>query len=112
MANEIEITRDGDTPFVDTGVGENVYQIPVQWLVNDIVKVRANSLEDAVKTFLKYQDDIPLGVEPDYVDGSYNIAVGNVENFKSEEEMISSLTKDIRDNYGEDLEEPYEYDDY
>ena len=49
------------------------FKIPVRWTVWDEVEIPANSLEEALKYFLKHQDEIPLGTEPEYLDGSYEL---------------------------------------
>lgn len=97
------IIFDGDVPFVDDGKGEKVFEIPVQWMVSDIVKIRANSLEEAIKMFIEHEQQIPIGLAPEYVDDSYKMSVdaevtlGNVEN----------IAQELEENYGDFLEEYY-----
>lgn len=55
----------------------NVYKIPVFWEVCDYVEVRAENLEQAYNYVVDNADDIPLGTEPEYVEGSYD--VGDIE---------------------------------
>lgn len=55
---------------------KRMYYIPVTWEVWDKVEVEANSLEEAVKYVKDNIDDIPLGTEPEYIDGSYKIEDG------------------------------------
>lgn len=57
--------------------GKNVYTIPVTWEVYDTITVRANDLLEAYHWVVKNEDTIPLGTEPEYVDGSYK--VGDIE---------------------------------
>lgn len=57
--------------------GKNVYTIPVTWEVYDTITVRANDLLEAYHWAVKNVDTIPLGTEPEYVDGSYK--VGDIE---------------------------------
>lgn len=57
--------------------GKNVYTIPVTWEVYDTITVRANDLLEAYRWVVKNEDTIPLGTEPEYVDGSYK--VGDIE---------------------------------
>ena len=50
-----------------------VYKIPVSWMVMDFVEVQADSLEEAYDYMNDNVDDVPLGDEPVYVDGSYEV---------------------------------------
>lgn len=47
------------------------YKIPVEWAVYDTVEIEADTLEEAIKKFDETIDYIPLGTEPEYIDGSY-----------------------------------------
>jgi len=49
------------------------FLIPVSWEVQDFVRVQADSLEEAVEYLTEHSDEVPLGTEPEYVDGSYKI---------------------------------------
>lgn len=53
--------------------GKNEYEIPVDWQVSDVVKVKANSLNEAYRWVVDNAEMIPLGDEPEYIDGSYQI---------------------------------------
>lgn len=53
--------------------GKKVFRIPVEWVVYDVVDIKADSIEEAVKFFVEHLDDIPLGTEPSYVEGTYKI---------------------------------------
>lgn len=53
--------------------GKNLYKIPVTWEVYDTIEVQGNSLEDALQWAEVHEDEIPIGDEPNYVDGSYQI---------------------------------------
>lgn len=53
------------------------YYIPVTWQVWDKVKIEATSLKEAIKYVKEHIDEIPLGTEPEYIDGSYKIDDGN-----------------------------------
>ena len=53
---------------------KNEYEIPVTWSVYDKVKVQADSLEEAYEYLKLHLDEIPLGEDADYVDGSYEIS--------------------------------------
>lgn len=48
-----------------------IFEIPVEWSVFAMVKIEAETLEDAVKVFDETIDDIPLPVWPEYIDGSF-----------------------------------------
>lgn len=68
------------------------YYIPVSWEVWDKVEIQAESLEDAVKYVKENIDDIPLGTEPEYIDGSYKIEDG-----ENGEASIEDTIEYIRD---------------
>ena len=68
------------------------YYIPVSWEVWDKVEIEAESLEDAVKYVKENIDDIPLGTEPEYIDGSYKIEDG-----ENGEASIEDTIKYIKD---------------
>ena len=51
----------------------NEYEIPVDWQVCDVVKIKANSLNEAYRWAVDNAEMIPLGDEPEYIDGSYQI---------------------------------------
>lgn len=55
------------------------FEIPIEWSVYDTVKVRANSLEEALSYVKEDPDDIPLGDDPIYIDGSFNAGAENAE---------------------------------
>jgi hypothetical protein len=48
------------------------FKIPVSWEVFGIVEIEANSLDEAINIFDETSDDIPLPLENDYIDGSFN----------------------------------------
>jgi hypothetical protein len=54
-----------------------VFKIPVEWTVCDFVEVRANSLEEGIDYVNKNRNNIPLGTNPEYVDGSYQVTPHN-----------------------------------
>ena len=60
------------------------FAIPVSWEVSDFVFVNANSLKDAVKFVLENEDSIPLGTEPNYIDGSYLVDPESADCFNNE----------------------------
>lgn len=50
------------------------FKIPVEWTVTDIVEVEAETFIDAVQYVIDNADEIPLGTEPNYIDGSWKIS--------------------------------------
>ena len=54
-------------------MSKQIFKIPVEWTVCDFVEIEADTLEEAVGIVLDTMDDIPLGTDPDYLDGSYQI---------------------------------------
>lgn len=66
------------------------FKIPVEWSVWDKVEVEAETIEEAIQYVKDNIDTIPLGTEPEYIDGSYHIDDGdNGEN--SVEETVKYL---------------------
>lgn len=66
------------------------FSIPVTWEVWDKIEVEAETIEEAIQYVKDNLDTIPLGTEPEYVDGSYKIEDGN--NGESDiEETVSYL---------------------
>lgn len=53
------------------------FSIPVMWKVWDKIEVKAESLEEAIRYVKENIDAIPLGTEPEYIDGSYKIDDGD-----------------------------------
>lgn len=66
------------------------YYIPVTWQVWDKVKIEAKSLKEAIEYFKKHSDEIPLGTEPEYIDGTFQIDDGN-DGESSMEETLQNL---------------------
>ena len=52
------------------------FSIPVVWEVWDKIEVKANSIEEAVQYVKEHIDELPLGEEPEYIDGTYRIEDG------------------------------------
>lgn len=52
------------------------FYIPVTWEVWDKIEVEAETIEEAVEYVKENIDSIPLGTEPDYIDGTYKIDDG------------------------------------
>lgn len=55
---------------------KKTFSIPVTWEVWDRVEVEAETLEEAIRYVKENIDIIPLGTEPEYIDGSYKIYDG------------------------------------
>ena len=55
---------------------EKIYSIPVMWEVWDKVEVKATSLRNAIQYVKDNMDIIPLGTEPEYIDGTYHVDDG------------------------------------
>jgi hypothetical protein len=49
------------------------FVIPVSWEVYSTITVEANSLEEAIAYCEEHSDEIPLGSDTHYIDGSYRI---------------------------------------
>lgn len=82
------------------------FSIPVIWQVWDKVEVEAESIEDAVRYVKENIETIPLGTEPEYIDGSYQIDDG-----ADGQESIKNTVKYLKDYWnlsggidGEDIE--------
>lgn len=52
------------------------FSIPVTWEVWDKIEIEAETIEEAIKYVKENIDTIPLGTEPEYIDGSYKIDDG------------------------------------
>lgn len=74
------------------------FSIPVNWEVWDKVEVEAETIEEAIQWLKDHIDEIPLGTEPEYIDGSYKIEDGQNGEASIEEAQIRN--KEIK----EDLE--------
>lgn len=74
------------------------YKIPVRWTVWDEVEIEANSLEEALKYFLKNQDKIPLGTTPKYLDDSYELDFIQ-EIPEKDRNNVKVLSKYLKENY-------------
>lgn len=59
-----------------TTTQKKVYSIPVNWEVWDKVQVVASSLEDAIQYVKDNIEILPLGDEPEFIDGTYHIEDG------------------------------------
>ncbi len=54
-------------------MSKQIFKIPVEWTVCDFVNIEAETFLEAVGIILDTMDDIPLGTDPNYLDGSYQI---------------------------------------
>lgn len=69
------------------------FKIPVEWMVCDFVEVEANNVEEAIQYVVDNANDIPLGTEPEYIDGTWRISAdaydgnGDVKAIKEELEQ-------------------------
>ena len=61
------------------------FSIPVTWGVWDKIEVEAETIEDAIQYVKDNIDTIPLGTEPEYIDGSYKIDDGENGNANIED---------------------------
>ena len=52
------------------------FSIPVTWEVWDKVEIEAETIEKALAIFEATKDEIPLGTDPEYIDGTYRIDDG------------------------------------
>ena len=50
------------------------FRVPVEWSVYDFVEVESDNFDEAIKYVIDNRDIIPLGTEPEYIDGSYKIS--------------------------------------
>ena len=73
------------------------FAIPVSWEVSDFVFVNANSLNDAVNFVLENEDSIPLGTEPNYIDGSYLVDPESATCFNNEKGTLVKIRGRIFD---------------
>ena len=51
-----------------------IFSIPVEWVVTETLQIKADSLEEAIEFINNNADEIPLGDEPAYIDGTYKIS--------------------------------------
>lgn len=79
------------------------FKIPVEWSVYDTVEIEAESFEKALDYVMQHKDEIPLGTEPEYIDGSYIITSENdINAIESDSNFIPDLSNLLREQgYGE-----------
>ena len=56
---------------------DGTYLIPVSWEVYSTIRIKANNLQDALEKAEAHIDDIPLGTDTEYIDGSYKLDLDN-----------------------------------
>lgn len=70
---------EGFDELKDVKSEDGEYIIPVEWSVYSTITVTADNLADAIAKAHALQSDIPLCSDPEYVDGSYKIAINTTE---------------------------------
>ena len=80
------------------------FSIPVVWQVWDKIDIEAETIEEAIQYTKENLDILPLGTEPEYIDGSYQIDDGQ-NGQASIEETVQFLKKYWNFNGGIDGEE-------
>ena len=71
------------------------FSVPVTWQVWDMIEVEgAETIEEAIQYVKDNIDEIPLGTEPEYIDGSYKIDDGN-----NGEASVEETVKYLKDNH-------------
>lgn len=68
------------------------FSIPVIWQVWDKIDIEAETIEEAIQYVKENLDILPLGTEPEYIDGSYQIDDGQ-DGQASIEETVQFLKK-------------------
>lgn len=75
--------------------GKFLFKIPVEWTMYEVIKVQADSLEEAVQWFVENLDEIPLDEtgKSEYIDGSYKASNGVNDTYDEDEikEMLTSF---------------------
>lgn len=89
------------------------FYLPVAWSVWDKVPIKANSIEEAIQYLKDNIDEIPLGTEPEYIDGSYSIEDGR-DGSANVEDTIAYLREcypsSLEGYEVEDVDNPYNID--
>ena len=85
--------------------GTKVFSIPVEWVVTETIDIKANSLREAIKFINKNADEIPLGTEPAYIDGTWKISADE-SGLMDANEILETL-----DSYGYTERNASEYDE-
>lgn len=85
--------------------GTKVFSIPVEWTVTETLEIKADSLKEAVEYINNHLDDIPLGTEPEYIDGTYKISADENGTLNTDE-----ITANLK-SYGYTEREAKSYDE-
>ena len=59
------------------------WRIPVSWLVCAVIEVQANSLSEALDIATDEEGKIPLPDNPEYVDGSWEVYMDDIDALRS-----------------------------
>ena len=83
------------------------FRVPVEWSVYDFVEVESDNFEEAIKYVIDNRDIIPLGTEPEYIDGSYKISSeDDIVGDEYDENYVKQLSELLQSyGYGEAEEE-------
>ena len=76
---------------------QKYFRIPVEWTCYDTIEVAADSFEDAIQYVLDNDGSIPLGDAPEYMDGSWKIAVSTWDTGDAK-----AIAEELESYYGED----------
>ena len=82
---------------------KKTYKVPVEWMVCDFVEVEAESFAEAVQYVVDNRDIIPLGTEPEYIDGTYQISSEDeISMSEDNPDYVKALTEMLKTfGYGE-----------
>lgn len=61
---------------------KTVFKIPVTWEVCAMLKVEADTLEEAMEIARDDNGEIPLPTDNDYIDGSWRLSTEDIEDIK------------------------------
>src|SRR5690554_438011 len=67
---------------------KKIFEVPVSWEVYGVIKVEANSKEEAIKIAESNLDDFSLPTESFYVDDSFDLSSDSLEELKAMTEKI------------------------
>lgn len=81
-------------------MSKKCFKVPVEWMVCDFVEIEAENFKEAIKYVLENKDSLPLGKNPEYIDGTYKIngedsVIGNEES----DEYLNNLVQEL-ETYG------------
>ena len=81
-----------------------VYGIPVEWVVTEMLEIKADSLEEAVKFIVNNESKIPCGDNAEYIDGTYKISAD--DNCNGD---VAEIVENLKDRYYSEREAtPYD----